>query len=70
MISTTSAQSTTKAIQTKFMMKHKFGQNKMLPNWENAEETTKLHQIEKHLQESKHSYNLTIILSSDVHPPA
>ena len=59
MFSTTSAQSTTKAIQTKFMMKHKFGQNKTLPNQENAEETTKQHQIEKHLQESKHSHNLT-----------
>ena len=60
MISTTSAQSTTKAIQTKFMMKHKFGQNKTLPNQENAEETTKQHQIKKHLWESKHSHNLTI----------
>ena len=49
MISTTSAQSTTKAIQTKFMTKHKFGQNKTLPNQENAEETTKQHQIKKHL---------------------
>ena len=49
MISTTSAQSITKAIQTKFMMKHKFEQNKTLPNWENAEETTKQHQIKKHL---------------------
>ena len=49
MISTTSAQSTTKAIQTKFEMKHKFGQNKMLPNQENTKETTKQHQIEKHL---------------------
>ena len=59
MISTTSAQSTTKAIQTKFMTKHKFGQNKMLSNQENTEETTKQHQIKKHLQESKHSHNLT-----------
>ena len=59
MISTTSVQSTIKAIQTKFIMKHKFGQNKTLPNWENAEETTKQHQIEKHLRESKHSHNLT-----------
>ena len=59
MISTTSAQSTTKTIQTKFVTKHKFGQNKTLPNRENAEETTKQHQIEKHLRESKHSHNLT-----------
>ena len=58
MFSTTSAQSTTKAIQTKFMTKHKFEQNKTLPNQENAEETTKQHQIEKHLQELKHFYNL------------
>ena len=63
MISTTSAQSIIKAIQTKFMMKHKFGQNKTLSNWENAEETTKQHQIKKHLQESKHSYNLTLLHS-------
>ena len=49
MISTTSAQSTTKAIQTKFITTHKFGQNKTFPNRENAEETTKQHQIEKHL---------------------
>ena len=49
MISTTSVQSTTKAIQTKFMMKHKFGQNKTLSNRKNTEETTKQHQIEKHL---------------------
>ena len=61
MISTTSAQSTTKAIQTKFVIKHKFGQNKMLPNWKNTEETTKQHQIEKHLRKSKHSQNLTPI---------
>ena len=40
MISTTSAQSTTKAIQTKFVTKHKFRQNKMLSNRGNAEETT------------------------------
>ena len=59
MISTTSAQSTTKAIQTKFVMKHKFGQNKTLLNQANTEETTKQHQIEKHLRESKHSHNLT-----------
>ena len=49
MFSTTSVQSTTKAIQTKFMMKHKFEQNKMLSNQENIEETTKQHQIKKHL---------------------
>ena len=60
MISTTSAQSTTKAIQTKFMTKHKFGQNKTLFNQGNTEETTKQYQIKKHLQESKHSHNLTI----------
>ena len=51
MISTTSAQNTTKAIQTKFVTKHKFGQNKTLPNRENAEETTKQPQIEKHLSQ-------------------
>ena len=39
-------------------MKHKFGQNKMLPNQENTEETTKQHQIKKHLQKSKYSHNL------------
>ena len=59
MISITSVQNTIKAIQTKFMTKHKFGQNKTLPNQENTEETTKQHQIKKHLQESKHSHNLT-----------
>ena len=37
------------------MTKHKFEQNKMFPNWENTEETTKQHQIKKHLQKLKHS---------------
>ena len=58
MFSTTSIQSITKTIPTKFMIKHKFGQNKTLFNWKNTEETIKQHQIEKHLQELKHSYNL------------
>ena len=40
-ISTTSAQSTTKAIQIKFITKHKFEQNKMLSNQENIKKTTK-----------------------------
>ena len=43
MFSTTSTQSTTKAIQIKFMMKHKFEQNKKLSNQKNIEETTKQH---------------------------
>ena len=45
-------------------MKHKFGQNKTLPNQENAEETTKQHQIEKHLWELKHFHNLTCFQNS------
>ena len=34
----------------------------MLSNQENIEETTKQHQIEKHLQELKHFHNLILIL--------